>query len=235
MFQQFRCIAIICSLIVFTKPAMSASSEHVQLVESALEHFSQTNKQHWSYTIHSIEIEEGNKTEIHAKHQPNNAPYLRWQLLQLNGQQPSPKQAKEFAQKRENEGFSISIKELVKTHSLTLVQETPNSITLSYPVELADLGSDAIGKLTGHIKIDKSNQHIEQISVHNTASFSPVALAEISEFNLDMQFMTVSDTVLIQQTQMDMRGTFSFFIDIEETSTMTFDNYQYRPQSLNKK
>ncbi|MDK1288675.1 hypothetical protein [Pseudoalteromonas umbrosa] len=235
MFQQFRCIAIICSLIVFTKPAMSASSEHIQLVESALERFSQTNKQHWSYTIHSIEIEEGDKTEIQAKHQPNNNPYQRWQLLQLNGQQPSPKQIKEFAQKRENKGFSISIRELVRTHTLTLVQETSDSITFSYPVELADLGKDAIGKLTGHIKIDKSNQHIKQVSVHNTASFSPVALADISDFNLSMQFITVNDAVLVHQTKMDMRGTFSFFIDIEETSTVTFDNYQYQPQSLNRK
>ncbi|AOT06905.1 hypothetical protein [Pseudoalteromonas luteoviolacea] len=227
MFQQFRCIAITCSLIVFNKPAMSASSEHIHLVESALERFSQTNKQHWSYTVHSIEIEEGKKTEIHAKHQPNKDASQRWQLLLFNGQEPSQQQAKEFAQRREDEGFSISIKELVKTHTLSLTQETPNSITFSYPVELADLGSDAIGKLTGHIRIDKKSQHIEQISVRNTATFSPVALADISDFNLTMQFMTVNNAVLVQRTQMDMRGTFSFFIDIEETSTVTFDNYRH--------
>lgn len=235
MFHHIQYTIILCAYFLLSTAALAASNEHVSMVESALEHFSQTNKQHWSYTIHSVEVEEGNKTELHAKHHPHEDTNQRWHLLRLNGQTPSLKQAKEFAQKRGNEGFSISIKELVKTQSLTVDKETPHSITFSYPVELADLGKDALGKLTGRIQINKTSHNIESISVHNTASFSPVALADIHDFKLSMKFVTVNDTILVQQTKMDMRGTFSFFIDIEETSTVTFDDYQYRPFAKHKK
>ncbi|ESP92650.1 MULTISPECIES: hypothetical protein [Pseudoalteromonas] len=225
MFSHIRNV-VISSFILLATPALAASIAHQNLVNQAVERFTQANKQHWSYQVHSIEIEEGEKTEVLAQHIPHANADKRWHLLQLNGKKPSSKQAEKFAKKRQNEGFSVSIKELIKTDALTLHHETPEYITFTYPVELSDLGEDALGKLVGSIQIDKRHLNIDHISIHNTDEFSPVALAEIDHFKLHMQFMTIDNTVLPKYNTMEMTGTFSFFIEIEETSKTTFSNYQ---------
>ncbi|MBQ4837620.1 hypothetical protein [Pseudoalteromonas luteoviolacea] len=225
MFSHIRTV-VVTSFTLLSIPTLAASIAHQNMVNQAVERFTQTNKQHWSYQVHSVEVEEGEKTELQAQHTPHVDAGKRWQLLQLNGKKPSNKQADEFARKRQNEGFSVSIKELIKTDALTLDRETPEYISFTYPVELSDLGDDALGKLVGRIQIDKHNLNIDHISVHNTEEFSPVALADIDHFKLHMQFMTIDNTVLPKYNTMEMSGTFSFFIEIEETSKTTFSNYQ---------
>ncbi|OCQ20880.1 hypothetical protein A7985_13885 [Pseudoalteromonas luteoviolacea] len=214
-----------CLLVTFSTWAFA--NTHQQFVEKAIVKFQASERGKWAFTYHHNEIEEGEKTDIYAQYFPQNPRGERWQLLKLNGASPTQKQVKDFASKRENEGYSIKLTELINPQSLSIEKETAQTITFSYPVQLADLGKDAIGKLMGTVKINKSSASIEEVNIINTDEFSPVALADISHFKLNMQFQTINDSVLPKSSYMEMSGTFSFFIDIEETSKTVFSDYQF--------
>ncbi|KZN67813.1 hypothetical protein [Pseudoalteromonas luteoviolacea] len=214
-----------CLFVSFSTLALEGT--HQQFVEKAIAKFQATERSKWAFTYHNNEVEEGDKTEVYAQYAPQNPRGERWQLLKLNGIKPTPKEAKNFASNREHQGYSIKLTELINPKALSLDKETDQTITFTYPVELADLGKDAIGKLTGTVTINKSTASIEEVNIINTEAFSPVALADISHFKLSMQFQTINNSVLPKNTHMEMNGTFSFFVDIEETSQTTFSNYQF--------
>ncbi|TQF66786.1 hypothetical protein [Pseudoalteromonas luteoviolacea] len=214
-----------CLLATFS--TLAFEDTHQKFVEKAIAKFQATERHKWTFTYHNNEVEEGEKTEVYAQYLPQKPRGERWQLLKFNGVPPTQQQAKKFASNRENEGYSIRLTELINPNSLSLQGETSQTITFSYPVQLADLGKDAIGKLTGSVTINKSTASIEEVNIINTDEFSPVALADIRHFKLNMQFQTIKNSVLPKSTYMEMNGTFSFFIDIEETSKTTFSNYQF--------
>ncbi|KZN47253.1 hypothetical protein JL49_04530 [Pseudoalteromonas luteoviolacea] len=214
-----------CLFVSFSTLALEDTYQ--QFVEKAIAKFQATERSKWAFTYHNNEIEEGEKTEVYAQYVPHNPRGERWQLLKLNGIRPTKKEAKNFASHREHEGYSIKLTELINPKALLLDKETDQTITFSYPVQLADLGKDAIGKLIGTVKINKSTANIEEVNIINTEAFSPIALADISHFKLSMQFQTINNSVLPKNTYMEMNGTFSFFVDIEETSQTTFSNYQF--------
>ncbi|MCF2856710.1 hypothetical protein L1286_04465 [Pseudoalteromonas sp. SMS1] len=215
------------SCLITAFPSLATEHTHQQFVEKAIAKFQATERGNWTFAYHHSEVEEGEKTDVYAQYHPQKPRGKRWHLLKLNGTPPTPKQVAEFASSRENEGYRVPLSELINPRSLSVESETAHGITYTYPVQLADLGKDAIGKLTGSVTINKVTASIEEINIINTDKFSPVALANISHFKLNMRFQTLKNHVLPKSSYMEMNGTFSFFIDIEETSKTTFSDYQF--------
>ena len=92
---------------------------------------------------------------------------------------------------------------------------------------LSQLGNDVSKKLQGTLRFDKTQHYIDSIEISNTANFSPLFSADITEFSLTLRFTKIDSAILPQQQQLRMKGTFAFFTKIDEVSTDTFSDYHY--------
>jgi len=235
-------VLLLCLSGIFNVMAEEKSTNelesHKEKVNQAILKFEDTQTEHWSYTVSRYENEEGDITSSIEQHSPKEGE--RWSLKQINGQQPSNKQMQSFSKKKlkENskieEGGNIDLKlrELINPESLSLVSSDDRSIVMSFNVHLKKLGKDAVGKLQGKLIYQKENQFIEEILIWNNDEFSPMLTAKITDLSITFTFMHINGSVLTKKNEMNMKGSFAYFTEINETSTDDFSDYQYQGNQI---
>lgn len=206
-----------------------------QKIEQAIVEFEQTPREYWSYQVSRYENEEGDITRSIERYTPTSDIDIPWVLVSANGKVPTAKEQEKFVKKKrkqaESKGdggnFSLNLRELINLDELQLVTDEDNLIIMRFPVQLARLGDDAVGKLQGRLTYNQQEQFIEEIVIVNSAEFSPMFSASISELTLTFSFIKIDSAVLPYQHKMDMKGRFALFTEIDETSTDTYSDYQY--------
>ena len=232
------CLLVICLGAVFTAIATENTTEELvsfkEKIDRAIVKFEQTQTQLWSYTISRYEDEEGDITSSIEQFSPESN--QRWLLKQTNGQQPTKKQIKSFAEKKhkpnnkkkQGENIQLSLRELINQQSLSLISTDDKHIVMAFDVDWEKLGKDSVGKLKGKLTYQKENQFIEKISIWNNAEFSPMFTAKITDLAVTFTFLQINGAVLAKQNEMKMKGSFAYFTEINETSLDTFSDYYYQ-------
>ncbi|ABV37326.1 hypothetical protein Ssed_2719 [Shewanella sediminis HAW-EB3] len=219
----------------YSTETTSSEQEFEQKIEQAIVEFEQTPREYWSYQLSRYENEEGDITQSIERYTPAADIDNPWVLVSDNGGVPTAKEQEKFVKKKrkqaESKGsggnFSLKLRELINLDELQLVTDEDNLIIMSFPVQLARLGDDAVGKLQGRLTYNQQEQFIEEIMIVNSAEFSPMFSASISELTLTFSFIKIDSAVLPYQHKMDMKGRFALFSEIDETSTDTYSDYQY--------
>lgn len=218
-----------------------ANTEQAQLkqqIDNAISRFEQTPRKQWAYQVSNYENEEGNITSSIERYDPALETSQHWQLLEINGEEPSQKQLEKFYQRKnkakqkkdknkEEQSFSFQLRDMIVIDSLQLVSEDDNDLKASFEVELERLGEKASKKLQGVLTYSKQDEYIQHLAINNTDSFSPVFSADIKEFSISFHFGKMNDAILPQKYEMNMKGSFAFFTEIDEVSTTTFSNYRF--------
>ena len=212
--------------------AQSTQTNVQLLVDNAIASYQKTELSHWSFQVERYENEEGDVTSSIEEFIPQHDTSGGWALLEQNGKTPTQKQKKAFKQKKKNkkeDSLNIKLSDLIDRDSLTLASDSPSHLKASFNVWIEKLGEDAKGKLQGSLIYNKKNQYIEQITITNTATFSPVFSAKISDLKIVFTFTYDKGFVLPKKQTLDMKGSFAFFTEIDETSTDTFTYKGYHP------
>lgn len=236
-------IIIMSLLLYFASQALADDSQsskqriYKQLVETSLQQFENSDRKNWSFTVHRMENEEGNITSRIERYKPNPDKSKQWTLIRSNNQQPTPKQQAEFVKSRAeiekskqdgDNNLAFNLRDLINQESLILQNETDTHHQLNFDVHIEKLGEDAKGKLDGVLTYNKQLKFIDSIEITNNSDFSPMFSADISSFKITMKFHKLADSILPLENTMDMKGTFAFFTEIDETSIDTFSDFSYQ-------
>jgi hypothetical protein len=127
--------------------------------------------------------------------------------------------------------YSLSFREIINKDSVQFLVDSGSHIEASFDVDIEKLGDDAVGKLQGTLFYNKEFEFIEEVIVVNTADFSPMFSANISELTLTFSFIHIDGAILPQQNKMEMKGNFAFFTEIDESSIDTYSSYEYKDVS----
>ena len=205
-----------------------------QNISQAITQFEQTPREQWSYRISRYENEEGDVTSSIELFDPAKEMEKRWSLLQINGETPTEKQLKKFtkdkvkkASKKEKGNISIALQDIVQLEGMQLIDEKADNLRASFDVNLERLGDKASQSLQGVLTYNKNAHFIETIEITNTDTFSPVFSAKITDFKLTFRFVKIDEAVLPHEHELQMKGTFAFFTEIDEVSKDTISDYRF--------
>jgi len=219
----------------FTVEELALSKEKIL---SAIVKFEKTKRKHWSYVVTRYENEEGDITSSIEQYSPSNN--TAWQLKKINGEQPTTKQVKKFAKQKQKQAStktqagntSLKLRKLINQESLSLVSIDDKRIVMGFNVRVKKFGKDAMDKLQGQLTYQLDAKFIEQISIWNNASFSPMLTANITDLALTFTFVEINGAVLTKENKMSMKGSFAYFTEINETSLDSFSDYQYQEKII---
>lgn len=232
------CLLVICLGAVFSALATSSAAEELasfkEKIDRAIVKFEDTQRERWSYTLSRYEDEEGDITSSIEQYSPQLTE--RWLLKQINGQAPTKNQIKAFSEKKhkqnnkkqQGQNIQLSLRELINQESLSLMSTDKKYIVMAFDVNWKKLGKDSIGKLQGKLTYQKEKQFIEKISIWNNAEFSPMFTAKITDLAVTFTFLQINEAVLAKTNEMQMKGSFAYFTEIDETSLDTFSDYDYQ-------
>ena len=207
-----------------------------QKISQAIDKFEQTRRESWAYQITRYENEEGEVTSSIEQYTPVNKEGERWTLIRINGEQPTDKQNKTFREKKqknrekqkEGANYSVALREIINQDTLKFISEDSDYIKTSFKVYLDKLGEDAKDKLQGELSYNKQLNFIESMTITNSAAFSPMFSAKITDFKLTFTFTSINNQILPLQQDMAMKGSFAFFTEIDEVSTDNYSNYIFQ-------
>ncbi|GLR71567.1 hypothetical protein [Agaribacter marinus] len=210
-------------------------------ISHAITAFEQTPREDWSFRLTRHENEEGDITSSIEIFNPTKAAHERWTLLRSNGEIPNQKQIRKYikgkqkgAKNSEEQGVSMRLRDIVQLESLQLTSEDEMFINASFEVSLVQLGEEAAKHLKGTLTYVKEQAFIERIVIVNTAPFSPMFSAKITDFTLSFRFTKINAAILRRQHDLSMKGSFAFFTEIDEVSKDVFSDYKYVGQSIAK-
>lgn len=207
-----------------------------QKIHQAIVKFEQTDRKRWSYQVDRFENEEGDITSSLERFTPAPDAKTPWTLLRINGSKPTAKQQKKFLKtkhkkpekKQKGKNYSVKFREIINLESLTYQAETPTHLAMTFKVQLSQFGDDAKGKLGGLLSYNKKDEFIETITITNNAEFSPMFSASINDFLLTFNFINFDGSILFREHTLEMKGTFAYFVEIDEVSKDTYSDYQYQ-------
>ncbi len=207
-----------------------------QKVSQAITKLEQTKRKSWSYQVSRYENEEGDITSSIEQFMPFDKDKQQWALIRINGESPTNKQSRKFAEKKQAQAeerekgsnYSVKLREIIQQDSLQLTSESNSHMQMSFNVFLEKLGKDSVGKLQGSLTYNKELAFIENITIVNNDEFSPMFSANITDLTLTLTFININNTVLPHRQDMEMKGTFAYFTEIDEVSTDSYSNYQYK-------
>lgn len=232
------CLVGICVATSFTSLATENTPEQLitakEKINSAIIKFEQTDRERWSYSVSRYEDEEGDVTSSLEQFSPQLSE--PWLLKQMNGEQPTNTQIKNFAENKQvqtnktKEGSNIRLKlrKLINQDSLSLVSTDEKHLVMAFNVSLKKLGKDSVGKLKGKLTYHKEKQFIEKVFIWNSEEFSPMFTANITDLAITFTFIELNGAVLTKQNAMKMKGSFAYFTEINETSLVNFSDYVYQ-------
>lgn len=214
---------------------VSAATDLTAVIAQAIAAFEATPRSNWSRIVERYENEEGDISSRVERYDASLPKGQRWVLLKLNGETPSDKEQRKYQQKRQKQydkktesqesNFSFSLKELILIPTLTLESEDENYLRANFKVSLSQLGDEASNHLQGLLTYNKQQQFIESIDIANTAPFSPMFSAEITELTIQFNFQKIDSAVLPLSNQMTMKGSWAFFTEINEVSKDTYRDF----------
>lgn len=229
------------SLMVFCLISTSVSAkqtnftnpELIKLANLALTKLEQTNVSAWAFEASMYENEEGDVSSSLQRHEPTEDNKGSWSLLMIDGDKPTEKQQQKFRKdkmksKHSDQDFGVAIRKILNVPSITLSSETDSHIMMSFDVRLERLGEDSWGKLMGIAHYHKEGAFIERIEINNNDEFSPMFGSSISELKLSLDFIEVNGSVLIKQKDLQMKGSFAHFMEIDEVSSDKYSKYVHR-------
>ena len=207
-----------------------------QQVSAAILAFETTSRKDWAFDVTRYEDEEGDITRSEERFQPNKDVTKQWTLLKLNGEVPTDKQAKKFQKnkaeqlaKKSSGSINIKLRDMIPINTLNFVFEDEVKAMADFNVHLERLGEKASKQLTGQLTYNKQERFIESIVITNTAPFSPVFSAKITDFEMNIHFQKIAQAILPLKNSLAMKGRFAVFTQIDETSTDTYSNYRFQP------
>lgn len=208
-----------------------------QKVSDAITKIEETKRRKYSYQISRYENEEGDITSSIEHFTPNELVENQWELKRINSEVPTNKQLKKFQEQKleqiknreKGSNHSVKLRELINPDSLQLSAEDSRYSYLNFDVNLEKLGDDSKGKLDGILAYNKELEFIESITITNNSAFSPMFSANIEEFKLTFSFIRIDNSILPRQNDMEMKGTFAFFTEIDEVSSDVYSKYRRPP------
>lgn len=229
--------------------SVSALAQYPESVQKALEVMDEGDLELWAYTIKTEMLD---KTVI-EHFDPSKPDGEQWQLISVNGQNPSADEMEEYNDRKKKERerqeskdqdeqdeekngktISLGLNKMIDQNGLTLIKKESGLEEYSFQPLAEKKDDDEMMKyLTGTLIIDTKAQerpYIEQLILYSQETFSPAFSVKISRFRTDMRFQAVHEggPIFPHTIKTEIEGKAMIFKKIDEKVTVTYSEYEYR-------
>jgi hypothetical protein len=218
-------------------PLLACAAPLPDYVRTALARFSPgAPATGWAYTVTTTR----NDARMVERYDPARPPAARWQLLELDGQAPTPGQREQYARSRphaESGGAQANFtREDIDPGSLQLVRETDHEAEWTAGFREASTGPDKmLGHLALRLTIDKRTPHIAAYAMELKEPYSPVIGVRMTRLVAVVRYHPPApDRPALPELQTSRFTGRILFIPTEENLEVRFTDYAPVPTKLSR-
>lgn len=204
------------------------------VAETALDDSPVFNTEAWSYSREKVS---DGKTFL-ERHVPAGDPEEHWQLVSVDGREPTKGQLEDFREKVQEEhveqvekqrgaGEGTSLLDDVKRDSLVFREETAESWVFSFTPKSETDDERLTSHLEGSLYIDKQSGFVRRLVVQSPAAFKPRFGVTIREFLIDSSFeLHPAGELVYSSTHKKIRGSLLVVGSFDQDEQSRYRDYE---------
>jgi hypothetical protein len=208
--------------------SVAQAESHEALVERAFEALETRVRDHWAFT----RTETSAEGVYVATHDPRREP--AWELLTVNGREPSSDEREEFLSRRtsergEEDDDEDDARAMVSPGSVELIEETDERWLFNFrPKADNDEERKFMEAVEGELEVAKHGHYVRSLRLRNLETIRPGKGVKLEEFDTRFEFSLTPDgsAVLPALVRAKVKGRAMLVIGIDEEQTVEFRDYQ---------
>jgi len=210
----------------------AAADDHAAIVEQAFANISNDHHQDWAFTESTIE----DGVTIVGRYDPRLPEDARWNLLTVDGREPTAEEIDEFLDDREDDFHDDDDDneiDIVDVNTLEVIEETDEYWLFRF---IPDMDDDEDGEaqkfmqqVDGTVKIIRDGNYLEYIDMRNEKPIRPVFGVKISRFLTHLTFGPAGGDgpIVPMSIDVEVNGRAMLVIKIDEQESSRFYDYEY--------
>lgn len=203
-----------------------AQDDYSVLIDRAFEAIDQDLQTNWAYT--ESRLEEG--TLWVGRYDPRLAEGSRWQLLSVDGREPTADEIEKYLDDQDGPDDSDGNERTTEVNrdSLTLREEGDDYLLFDF--EPADDDDEFMEHVDATLRIvTASEPYVASMDLSSRKAFKPATGVKIHEFATNVTFAPVDEDgpVLPRSVNVKVRGRAYLVISFDETTSIEYSDYEY--------
>lgn len=216
---------LFCLLLLAAVPVF-AQDDYSEIVDRAFEAIDQGLRTNWAYT--ESRLEEG--TLWVGRYDPRREEEGRWQLLSVDGREPTAEEIEEYRDEQDgpDESDKNSRTTRVDRNSLTLREEGDDYLLFDF--DPAEDDDEFMENVDAMLKIvTASEPYVASMDMSSRKAFKPAAGIKIHEFATHLTFAPQNENgpVLPRSVRVKVRGRAYLVISFDESTSIDYSDYEY--------
>ena len=218
------------TVLLILAAGLTHAETHEEIVQRAFDAVETRIRDHWAFT----RVEMTADGVYVATHDPRRE--QPWELLTVDGREPSQDEREEFVSEREGERGDDNDNEneeenrsMVSPGSVELIDETDERWQFNFrPKADSEEEQAFMGAVEGRLEVAKDGHYVRAVSLRNLETIKPGKGTKLEVFDTRLEFAPSPDgsAVLPVLVYARVKGRALLVIGIDEEQTVQFSDYQ---------
>jgi len=185
----------------------------------------------WGFTIET-QLNNGNGKiqQRIQRYDPSLEINEQWQLTEQSQEKPSKAMLHEYAEVQRsirNEDHEVKVNNIEVVHLVTLefIEHANDYAIFSFKPRLPMFDSDVNRVFDGKLYFNKTNNHIEKLTISAFEAFSPAFSIEVESYDMNIKVSKINAQLHVTQIESKKVGTFFMFSAFNEINTKTLSRF----------
>lgn len=203
------------------------------LLNEAISAIDEDYRREWAFTETAIDSE----TTTVGRYDPRRSPGERWQLISVDGREPSEdelvafsedKAADEPDEEREGGRSDDNVADMVQPDSLSLLEETGDYWLFSF-VPNDDEDEGFLEKMDGTLRIAKDGRYLERLDIESREPFKPAIGVKVHRFLTSLTFGPAagSGPIVPLTVEFRVKARAYLLMNVDEAGSVTYTDFEY--------
>lgn len=229
--KYFKGLQLVTLLASVAMPSVYATGDnkllaYKRLIESTFKQVERSKSAMSAYKTTKVEDINGDISTVIATFDPRRAPESPWNLINIDGHEPSSEDIKDYLIEIDDSKPNEII-DFIDVSTLKIIAEDDNTVTLFFSGRNKKFGDAAIGKLDGSLIIDKQMNFPVSMTIVNNQKFSPKLILAIDHWRMEFNFARAGNLTIQTGQKAEMSGYIAMLTELKLSTLVTYSDYEH--------
>lgn len=215
-------LILCCALL--PAPSLAAKADYNAIFEKAVAAIDSNFEETWAYTETQVNSE---GTWV-GRSDPSRPPGERWQLLSVDGRDPTDEELEEYLEDKNREhgnGDEKGVDAMIEPDSLRLIEDGDDHWLFGFVPD----DEEIMNSVDATVRIDKKSGHLEYIDLRNHETIRPAAGVKISKLVTRLTFGPAGEggPIVPLAAQVEIKGRAYLVVSFDEQEDLRNSDFVY--------
>ncbi len=217
-------VRLLSVCVLLASSSLAAEEDYNAIFEQAMQAIDSNFDETWAYT----ETQANSEGTWVGRSNPSRPPGERWQLLSVDGRDPTDKELEEYLEdkyREHNKDGDNGVDAMIEPDSVHLIEDADDHWLFGFVPD----DEEIMNSVDATIRIDKNSGHLEYIDLRNHETIRPATGVKISKLKTRLDFGPAVEggPVVPLRAQVEIKGRAYLVVSFDEQEDLRNSDFVY--------